>query len=375
MDFSFTEEQQDVADLSRQILTDKVTHESLTALEATGEARFDPDLYKELAKANLLGIGLPEAAGGSGLGLLGQSLVLREVGRTLAPVPVAFSIAMAAEPIATLGTPEQAAAWAAPAAEGAKILTAALAEPHNREPLHPTTTATKEGDGWRLDGVKTGVPAATIADLILVPAWVEGAPAVFLVETGTEGLTISPQHTTNYDTYGYVELNGVVVGADAVLGGDVAKGADVLSALLERATLALCAVQLGVTERALEATAAYTKERVQFERPIATFQAVGHRCADCYIDVEGIRLTLWQAVYSLEANEDTHQIDVETAKWWASEGGHRVAHAVVHLHGGMGIAKEYFIHRYFAHAKQIEFMLGGATEQSVRIGSQLALQG
>jgi alkylation response protein AidB-like acyl-CoA dehydrogenase len=375
MDFSFTEEQQDVADLSRQILTDKVTHESLTALEATGEPRFDPDLYKELAKANLLGIGVAEDAGGSGMGLLGQSLVLREIGRTLAPVPVAFSIAMAAEPIALLGTAEQKAAWAAPAVEGSKILTAALAEPHNREPLHPTTTATKEGDGWRLDGVKTGVPAATIADLILVPAWLDGAPAVFLVEPGADGLTITAQHTTNFDTYGYVELSGVVVGADAVLGGDVANGADVLTKLVERATLALCAVQLGVTERALEATAQYTKERVQFERPIATFQAVGHRCADSYIDVEAIRLTLWQAIYSIENDAETHQLDVETAKFWASEGGHRVAHAVVHLHGGMGIATEYFIHRYFAHAKQIEFMLGAATEQTVRIGSQLALQG
>jgi acyl-CoA dehydrogenase len=134
-------------------------------------------------------------------------------------------------------------------------------------------------------------------------------------------------------------------------------------------------VQLGVTERALEATAQYTKERVQFDRAIATFQAVGHRCADCYIDVEGIRLTLWQAIYGVENDAETHQLDVETAKFWAAEGGHRVAHAVVHLHGGMGIATEYFIHRYFAHAKQIEFMLGGATEQAVRIGSQLALQG
>ena len=132
-------------------------------------------------------------------------------------------------------------------------------------------------------------------------------------------------------------------------------------------------MQLGVTEKALHATAEYTKQRVQFERQIATFQAVGHRCADAYIDVEGIRLTLWQALYSIEIGADA-TMDVQTAKFWAAEGGHRVAHAIVHLHGGMGIAKEYFIHRYFAWAKQIEFSLGAATEQAMLIGATLATE-
>ena len=96
-------------------------------------------------------------------------------------------------------------------------------------------------------------------------------------------------------------------------------------------------------------------------------------CADAYIDVEGIRLTLWQAIYSIEIGADA-TIDVQTAKFWAAEGGHRVAHAIVHLHGGMGIAKEYFIHRYFAFAKQIEFSLGAATEQAMLIGATLATE-
>ncbi len=374
MDFSFTEEQQEVAGLARRILEDKVSHESLTALEAGGTPRFDRALYAELAKANLLGIGLPESVGGSGLGLLAQSLVLQEIGRTLAPVPYLASIAMAADVLATHGTAEQIDTWVRPAIDGEVVLTAALAEPWHRDREHPTTTATSVDGGWRLEGTKTAVPAATIADALVITATLaDGGVGAFIVTPDALGLTIAAQDTTNHEPYGYVSLDGVVVGADARVG-DSEIGTEIVRRLIERATIGLCATQLGVTEKALVATADYTKQRVQFDRPIATFQAVGHRMADAYIDVEGIRLTLWQAIYSVEsgAPSDVIAVDVQTAKFWASEGGHRIAHAVVHLHGGMGIALEYFIHRYFSFAKQIEFSLGSANEQALRIGAYFA---
>ncbi len=371
MDFSFTEEEQEVSDLARKILEDKVTHEKLPELEGRDEPRFDRELWGELAKANLLGIALPESVGGSGLSLLAQSLVLEQIGRTLAPVPYLACIAMGADVLAAHGTDAQIDAWVRPAIEGERIFTAAIAEPYNREPTSPTTTATREGDGWRLDGTKTAVPAATIADAIVVTASVDGRPALFIVERGAPGLTITAQETTNREPYGYIELEGVVVNADAVVG-DLATGSEAIERLQLRSTVALCATQLGVTEEGLRVTAEYTKERVQFDRPIATFQAVGHRCADAYIDVEGIRLSLWQAIENIETGSDEATVAVQTAKFWASDGGHRVAHAIVHLHGGMGIATEYFVHRYFAFAKQIEFSLGGATEQALRIGAHLA---
>lgn len=371
MDFSFTEEEQEVSDLARRILEDKVTHEKLTELESSDGPRFDRELWGELATANLLGIGLPEAVGGSGLSLLAQSLVLEQIGRTLAPVPYLATIATAADVLAAHGTDAQIDAWVRPAIEGERVLAAAITEPFNREPASPSTTAAREGDGWRLDGVKTAVAAATIADAFVVTASADGRPALFVVESGAAGLTVTAQDTTNREPYGYLELEGVVVSAEALVGGDVAIGAEAISRLLLRSTIGLCATQLGVTEEGLRATAEYTKERVQFQRPIATFQAVGHRCADAYIDVEGIRLSLWQAIDSIEGGRDA-KVDAQTAKFWASDGGHRVAHAIVHLHGGMGIATEYFVHRYFAFAKQIEFSLGGATEQALRIGAQLA---
>ncbi len=283
------------------------------------------------------------------------------------------SILMGAMPIAAFGTPGQHERWVRPAAGGELILSAALEEPLNRNPARPTTTARPDGGGWRLDGVKTCVPAATLAGAILVPATLDdGRVEVFVLDPGGPGVSISPQRTSNRDLEGYLELDGARVDDDARLGEGGADG-QIVEWILERATLGLCAMQLGVTERALAETATYATNRVQFERPIATFQAVGHRCADAYIDVEAISLTLWQAAWRLSAGVPAGP-EVAVAKYWAATGGHRVAHAVAHIHGGMGVATEYSIHRYFLAAKQIEFMLGGAKEQLLRLGAHLAVE-
>jgi alkylation response protein AidB-like acyl-CoA dehydrogenase len=374
MDFGFTEEQQEVQGLAHRILEDKVTEELLREVEARGDARFDRDTWTALADAGLLGIGLPEKLGGGGFGLIEQYLLLEEIGQTVAPVPVLASIVMGAMTIAAFGTDDQQERWVRPAAAGTKILTAALSEPLNRDHLRPTTTARLDGTGWRLDGIKTCVPAATLADVILVPATSvdDGSVGVFLVDPAQSQVTITGQHTSNRDLEGYVEFDGAHVDADGRLP-DPSDGSSLVEWMMERATLGLCAVQFGVTERALAATAKYAINRVQFERPIATFQAVGHRCADAYIDVEAIGLTLWQAAWRLSAGLPAGA-EVAVAKYWAASGGHRVAHAAVHIHGGMGVATEYSIHRYFIAAKQIEFTLGGAKEQLLRLGARLAVE-
>jgi alkylation response protein AidB-like acyl-CoA dehydrogenase len=133
----------------------------------------------------------------------------------------------------------------------------------------------------------------------------------------------------------------------------------------------LCAVQLGVTERALELTAEYARNRKQFGRPIGSFQAVAQRLADGWIDVEAIRLTLWQAAWRLSAGRPD-EAAIATAKFWAADAGHRIAHTAVHVHGGVGIDTSYPLHHYFAAAKHNEFALGGATAQLRNIGIQLA---
>ena len=172
-------------------------------------------------------------------------------------------------------------------------------------------------------------------------------------------------------------LDGVTVDGDQVLGGasGAAGAADWLAA---RATVGLCAAQAGVTERALELTAEYARNRVQFGRPIGSFQAVTQRLADAYVDVEAVRLTMWQAAWLLAAGPAAAPAPAEvaaavaTAKFWAAQAGHRVAHTAVHVHGGLGIDTSYPVHRYFVVAKHHEFALGGATAQLRRIGAILA---
>jgi 3-oxocholest-4-en-26-oyl-CoA dehydrogenase beta subunit len=135
----------------------------------------------------------------------------------------------------------------------------------------------------------------------------------------------------------------------------------------------LCALAIGVCEEALRMTAEYTKTREQFDRPIATFQAVGQRAADSYIDTEAIRLTAWQAAWRIsEGLPAAHEAAI--AKFWAAEGGQRVVHAAVHLHGGIGVDKDYPLHRYFLLAKQIELTLGGTTPQLLKLGAMLAAE-
>lgn len=366
MDFGFTDEQKELGALTRRILDDKVTEDALRKAEAA-DTRFDQATWDALAGAGLLAVGLPEALGGSDGGLLEQCVVLVEVGRAVAPVPVLASSVLGAAPIARFGTSELCDRWVAPSARGEVILTAALTEPANRDSYHPVTTATPVDDGWRLDGTKTCVPAGTVADAFVVPAiTADGDTIVMVVPRGTAGLTALPQAMTNRDVEAQLILDGVVVDPTAVLG-----GAEVLEWTVLHGTTALCAQQLGVLEHALEMTAEYTKQRVQFDRPIATFQAVGQRMADSYIDVEGLRLTLWQAVWRLTESLPA-ATEVEVAKYWAAEAAHRVAHAAVHLHGGTGIDNDYPLHRYFIAAKAIEFALGGATDQLLAIGRSFA---
>jgi acyl-CoA dehydrogenase len=371
VDFSFTEAQQDIQDLARKILEAETTEERLREAEA-GPERFDPRTWAALGRAHLLGIALPESCGGSGYGMLEESLVLAEVGRTVAPVPVWPSIVLGALPIAAFGTDDQCQRYASPAAAAELVLTAALVEPLNPDPEMLTTTARPSGGGWVLDGTKTCVPAATFAGAILVPATSPDGVVIAIVDPASPGVTMTRQATTNREHEALIELAGVDIDAADMLAGPV-RGAEVLHWMLQRATVGLCAMQLGVTERALRMTADYTKTRIQFDRPIAHFQAVGQRAADAYIDVEGIRLTLLQAAYRLDEGIDA-DTEVEVAKFWAADGGHRVAHAAAHLHGGVGVDVDYPLHRFFLWAKKIELTLGGSTQQLLRIGRQLAAQ-
>lgn len=369
MDFALTEAQQDLAGLTRRIVDDLVTNERLRELDA-GENRFDERLWSTLADAGVLGAALPESVGGDGYGVLEQCSILIELGRALAPVPYLSSIVMATGAIAEFGNEQQLSDWGTPAARGEKIVTVALAEELDDTPAAPVTTARRDGENWILSGTKILVDAAPIADLFLVPATTSEGVGVFLVRPEDDGVDITRQDTVDKAAAGEVTLHEVRLTSDRVLG-DSGEGSEIVEWIVERGTLGSCAFQYGVLDRALELTAEYARERVQFGRPIGSFQAVAQRLADAYIDVKGVRLTLWQAAWQVSENFPGEG-SVHTAKFWAADAGHRVAHTVIHVHGGVGLDEDHPVHRYFLAAKAHEFALGSASQQLRALGEVLA---
>ena len=350
MDFTVSEAQSELAGLARKILAE----------------RDEP--WADLAAAGVLAAGLPAALDGAGLGLLEQCSVLVEVGRSVSEVPYLASIVLGAGAVASFGTPDQQRRWAIPAGQGSVVLTAALAEEDGDDFGRPSCRAVRSPDGsWVLSGVKTTVDHAPRADLFLVPCASPDGVRVFLVAPTDAGVSVAAQQLTSVEPAGRLVLDGVVLGDDRLLG----PGAAVADWLVARATVGRCAMQAGVVERALELTAEHAKTRVQFGRPIGAFQAVAQRLADAYIDVEAVRLTMWQAAWLLSEGLPA-DVEVATAKFWAADGGHRVAHTAVHVHGGLGIDVSYPVYRYFLAAKGNEFALGGATAQLRRIGAALA---
>jgi acyl-CoA dehydrogenase len=370
VDFTLTDTQNELAGLTRQIVTDLSTPDRLKTIEAAGP-HYDRELYGALAQAGVLAAALPESVGGGGLDLLEQCSILVELGRGVAPVPYLTSIVVSAAAIGYFGSDELREQWARPAADGRIVLTAALTEELSDTPEMPTTRASRTGagaageGGWTLTGSKAVVASGTVADAFLVPATTDDGVAVFIVAAGESGVTVTPEVYVDGDLVATLELSGVRVDDVRRFG-----NSDVLHWMIARAAIGLCANQLGVLERALELTVEYARERKQFDRPIGSFQAVAQRLADAYIDVEGVRLTLWEAAW--RTAQGLSGPAWATAKFWAADAGHRVAHTAVHVHGGAGIDVDAPTHRYFLAAKRNEFALGSATAHLRVLGAELA---
>ncbi len=357
MDFSLSEQEQAVADLSRQILGDLSTPERHKQLEAEGAAH-DTQAWRALSDAGLVGVSLPEDCGGGGLGFLAACLMLEEIGRTTARVP--FLAPVAAMAVAEFSPDHHCLGGMA---DGSVLVSPALVEP-GRDPGDPSAVAATTGDGWTLSGTKEMVPFADQAGCLLVTALAGAEVGLFVVDKSASQVEVVLQETTS----GLVEGKVVLVDAPAERLGT---GAEAVDWLVQRCTAALSAVAVGVVSEALRLTAAYASEREQFGRPIASFQAVGQRVGDAYIDTEAIRLTALQACWRLDQGLEA-STEVAVAKYWAADGGQRVANAAQHLHGGMGVDRDYPLWRYYVWAKHLELSLGGSTAQLLRIGDALA---
>jgi acyl-CoA dehydrogenase len=370
MDFSFTEEQHALRDLAARIFTDKATVERIVEIERRTDDRIDRDLWAALADAQLLGVAIPEQYGGLGFTMLELTFVLEQQGRFVAPVPLLPTLVLAAPAIAEFGTTKQQERWLRAVAQGNAVLTAAFAERGANNVRRSSVRAAPVAGGWTLSGNKIAVPAAHVADAILVPAETGDGLTVFIVDPMAPGFGRTRYETTARDVQCSLELSGVFVDNDDVLG-VVGQGAAIAAWSIDRADIAGAAIALGCCEKALTLTADYTSEREQFGRPLSTNQGVAIRAADAYIDIDCMRVTMWQAAWRLAEGLPARD-EIDIAKYWAAEGGQRVVHATQHLHGGMGADVDYPVHRYFLWVKQLENMFGGGPQQLARLGRSIA---
>lgn len=369
MDFSLSEEQTAVVEAAEKLFSGHLTDERRAQVKGAGNG-FDRELWTALADANLLGLAVAESDGGSGYGFAEVAMLLEQAGLAAAPVPLWAALVLGGLPVATYGSEALRRELLPPLCDGSGIITAALIEV-GTPPAQPLTTARKDGDGWVLHGSKTCVPAGMFADHVLVPAATgEGDVSIFVVDPAASGVERTRLETTTGVPEARIDLDAVAVGDDRVLGG-AGTGREILEWLLPRATAGLCSLMAGTCKAAVDLTATYAVGRQQFGRLIATFQAVGQRAADAYIDAEAVQLTARQAVWRLSDGRDADE-QVAIAKFWAAEGGQRVVHAAQHIHGGVGVDRSYPLHRYFLAAKQLELTLGGATASLVNLGSMMA---
>ena len=375
MNFDFSESQEAITTLAEQVFSGSAGADRVAEVERT-EERFDRELWAALAASDLLGVSIGEEHGGLGLGMVETALVLREQGRRVAPVPLWPTLVLGAMPIGEFGTPALRDRWLGDVVSGQAVLTGAFSEWGADDARSSSVIAARREDGtWELNGSKPAVPAARVADAVVVPARIAGdgdGLAVFVVDLDADGVEVALSETTNRELHGELTLRSVIVGDDAKLNG--ADGRSIVDWTLARAQVAVAAVALGCCEEATAMAADYTSQREQFGRPLSTNQGVAMRAADCFIDNDCMRVTLLQAAWMIDQGRSAAEIAdaAAVAKWWSADAGQRVVHATQHLHGGMGADVDYPVHRYFLWVKQLENTFGGGSRQLAAIGRGLA---
>lgn len=369
MDFSYNEEQQEVRNLAQQILGDQTSNEQLRVIDKLSD-RFDRKIWSDLAAAGLLGVAIDEEYGGMGFGFETLCLFIEEVGRTVAPVPVIPVLVNGAATLQKFASNEMKALYLPEIIRGDSLLTAAMVEPGNESLLRPAVSAKKVGDRWLLSGVKQCVPFAHIAKRILLTAQSEEGLVALLLDPSSDGVSLNRQSVTA----GEPQFEVVMDGAESVeLVASAEKAQALAHWLFESSAAAYSAMATGLCDKMMRMTASYTSEREQFGVPVATFQAVGHRAADCFVDIECLRLVSQQAVSLLDQGLDASEA-VLIAKIWTGDVTHRVSQASQHLHGGIGVDRDYPLFRYCLWARQIELTSGSSAELLGTLGEQIAEQ-
>ena len=371
MDFTISEELKSVQQLSQQILGDYTAVDQLKAIERQAE-RFDATLWQALAEAGLLGLDIPENNGGTGLGFYSLTTLCEEVGRTVAPIPVIPVLVSAAGTLRRFANNALKERWLGGIASGATLISAALEEYNNDDPATPACTAKKVEGGYSISGTKICVSLAHTAARILLSAKVGDELIVALVDPRAAGVSLNAQIVTTGETRHELVMHKVQVPTADI----VATGGEALAAMewaLLATRTALAAMAVGVCDKMMRITGQYTSEREQFGRAIATFQAVSHRVADCFIDVECLRLVTQQAASLIDQGRPADEA-VLMAKIWCGNVTHRVSQASQHCHGGTGVDRDYPLYRYCELARQIELTAGSSAQLTGELGQGICAE-
>ena len=374
MDLRLSEEQELIKSSAREVLEAECPMFHVRAME-TDATGYSPELWGKMAELGWMGLAFPEEHGGLGNGLLDLCLLIEEMGRARLPSPFVPSVVLGGLPILHFGTDTQKSEYLPAIAEGRRILTYAELEPGSGwGASRVDCVATPDGEGFLLTGSKVLVPYASAADNLLVVARTEGGEGeltLFLVDARADGITCSPVETIGADHLESITLKGVRLGRDYVLGA-VGEGRPIVEAINRWGSTARSAEMVGGAERMLEMTIEYAKERQQFGRPIGTFQAVQHHCANMAIDVLSSRFITYEAIWHLDEGLDASSI-VSMAKAWTGSAYRRVCSLGHQVHGAIGYTHEHDLHFYLRHAAAADLAFGDVDYHREQVAQQLGL--
>ncbi len=356
MNFAFSEEQDELRKSVRRFLEDKSPETEVRRLMETTEG-YDPAVWSQMAEQiGLQSLTIPEAYGGAGFSYVELVVVLEEMGASLLCAPFFATVALGANALLASGD-EQAKSDLLPGiASGETIATLALTEDSGRWDADGVTlAATQSGGTWKLDGHKSFVIDGHVANLVLVVARTSAGLSLFAVGGDAAGLTRTPLATMD-QTRKQARL--VFEGVDGRLAGTDDGAEPVLSKTLDLAAVALAAEQVGGAQRCLDMSVEYAKTRIQFGRPIGSFQAIKHKCADMLLEVESAKSAAYYAGWAASEDSDELPVVASLAKSYCSEAYFHAAAENIQIHGGIGFTWEHPAHLYFKRAKSSELLLG-----------------
>ncbi len=361
MDFGFSEDQEQLRRAVREYFASELPITFARAM--LDESRMFPrESWQALADLGWVGLAVPENLGGSGLGLLDLALVLEEAGAVALPGPYVSTVSLALPLLARAADEAQKKAFVPEVAAGRRVVACAIAERRARWTMDAIDMrAQRDGSSYVLGGTKVFVPDAGDADSMIVAARLDDGIGFFLLPTDVPGLAIKPMRTVDQTRRLFTaSFEQVRLESPCLLGGRAYDGV-FLDDVIDRAKVALAAEMVGAADRTLAMTVDYAGLREQFGRPIATFQAIQHRCADMKVAVEHARSLVYYAAWACDTDAPDRRLAAAMAKAFASDQCPRVAADAVQLHGGIGFTWEHDLHIFFKRLKADEQTYGDAT--------------